>query len=408
MNFDLKQAPFLYLLTMPISSEERGRLGGVIFAHADAYLRPLESPQFLWCKLPERVLPSPGYLFIQGINPACLKRGFNERIFVEKVQELIKDRTVITWDANRLATLSKCAMRSFKAGEKNFAISDVLGLADLRSALHAAHLLGSLSKAPYKALDMTAALYNCQKLSKRSPERRLGELQDLTAMLRSSHQALFDYQLRSSEFKNSLLNKSLKEQTVLTCINSNGMLYLTKVINQDVQNKEFLSLQIGRKEQIKAEYISTLEGNIIAPEGVLTKERCDKLHFDLVTLKHALYASPSVCPAKLAEATDYFDPINEHDLKFLNNAFRAQTVPEPFKECSAKLMEHYFFYLGDNERGKLSYEQYRRYEKISRMQVQKQLPKYMQETQDLINHADEDSQDDALLMNAIANYPLTI
>ena len=42
------------------------------------------------------------------------------------------------------------------------------------------------------------------------------------------------------------------------------------------------------------------------------------------------------------------------------------------------------------------------------MQVQKQLPKYMQETQDLINHADEDSQDDALLMNAIANYPLTI
>ena len=71
-------------------------------------------------------------------------------------------------------------------------------------------------------------------------------------------------------------------------------------------------------------------------------------------------------------------------------------------------MEHYFFYLGDNERGKLSYGQYKKYETISKKQVEKQLPKYMQKTQALINHADEDSQDDALLINAIANYPLTI
>ena len=408
MSFDLKQAPFLYLLPLPISSDEKGRLGGVVFAHADAYLRPLEPPQFIWCKLPERILPSPGYLFVQGINPAFLKRGFNERIFVEKVQKLILARTVITWDAKRISTLSKCAMRAFKSGVKYYPISDASGLTDLRSALHAAYLLGSLTKAPYKALDITAKLYNCQKLSKRSPERRLCELQDLALMLRSSHQALFDYQLRSTEFKNSLLNKSLKEQSPLTCITSNGTIYLTKVINRDDQNNEFLSLQIGRKNQVKTENVSSLDGTIIAPEGVLTKERCDRLHFDLATLKKALCTTPSVSNFGSFENTDYFDPTNEHDLKFLKTAFDAQDIPEPFKECSTKLMEHYFFYLGDNKRGKLSYVQYKRYETISRAQVQKQLPKYINEAQALINHADEDSKDDALLMNAIANYPLTI
>lgn len=411
MTFDLRKAPFLYLLTMPITSDKRGRLGGVIFAHADAFLHPLEEPQFIWCRLPERILPDPGYLFVQGINPALLRRGLNERDFIQKIQNLIKDRTVITWNAKRLSTLSKCAKRSFKNGLNNFFLLDVLGLTDLCSALHAAHLLGSLSQAPHKALDMTAQLYNCQKQNKRSPQRRLCELQDITLMLRSSHQALFDYQLRSTEFKNSLLNKALNEQSLLSCITADGMIYLTKIISQDPLNHEYLCLQIGRKKQRKAKYINALDGNVIAPAGVLTKERCDRLQLDFVALKNALDIS---CSAKQIEAnqineqTDYFDPTNEYDLKFLKIADETPNIPEPFKECSVKLMEHYFFYLGDNERGKLSYGQYKKYETISKKQVEKQLPKYMQKTQALINHADEDSQDDALLINAIANYPLTI
>ncbi|MCI6797130.1 MAG: hypothetical protein MR571_04615, partial [Succinatimonas sp.] len=306
MTFDLKKAPFLYLLTMPITSDERGRLGGVIFAHADACLRPLETPQFIWCKLPERILPSPGYLFVQGINPALLRRGLNERCFIEKVQNLIKDRTLITWDAKRLSTLSKCAIRSFRNDDKSFPVSRVSGLADLRSILHAAHLLGSLSKAPHKALDAAAQEYNCQKQSKRSPQRRLCQLQDLTLMLRASHQALFDYQLRSNEFKNSLLTKALKEQSLLSCITADGMLYLIKIINRNSHSNEYQCLQVGREKQVKTKYINVLDGNIIAPAGVLTNERCDRLQLDLITLKKTLDRSSTATPVirPVSEQTD--------------------------------------------------------------------------------------------------------
>lgn len=96
------------------------------------------------------------------------------------------------------------------------------------------------------------------------------------------------------------------------------------------------------------------------------------------------------------------------DRAYLERALNLKRLPEPEDECTPKLMEYFYLYLGDHERGRLGPVQYKQYEYLTREALTKAIKIYISETNNLINYADEKSADDAALIAEITRYPMTL
>ncbi len=410
------QIPYIYLLPLPVSGGDDGRLGGVIYAHADVNLIPVERPQFILCHLAERLLPSPGYLFAQGLDPRRLAHGMKDRAFVDAIRELIRGYELITWDASLLKLLDVAALRAFRSPD---IIASALGVCSLRTVLYAANSLGTLPKPPQKSPERSACLYNASRRDlPRSPERRLLELEDLAQMVHQDHKALFDYQLLGSLHRLNLFTQALNQGKLLSCINTDGIATVLRPLKADSCSITCLELEHGADPAVLANItrkeISMTDGRVIAPLGVFTRERCLRLHLELEPMVKALLNVQD--HMQITEDDTLHDDVirgmlkklSKIDLEYLNEVFKSPQVGEPPAETSAALFERFFFYIGDNERGRLTAQQYKYYENITRAAITKHIDSFVANTNALVNHADENSKDDAQLINAIAGYPLSL
>lgn len=406
--------PYIYLLPLPISGGDDGRLGGVIYAHADVNLNPVERPQFILCHLAERLLPSPGYLFAQGLDPRRLAHGMKDRAFADAVRELVRGYELITWDASLLKLIDVAALRAFRSPN---VISEARGVCSLRTVLYAANSLGTLPKPPQKSPERSAYLYNTARRDlPRSPERRLLELEALAQMVRQDHKALFDYQLFGSQHRLNLFNQALNQGKLLSCINTDGIATLLRPLKANDYSITCLELEHGADPAVLANItrkeISMSDGRVIAPLGVFTRERCLKLHLELEPMIRALLKIQDHMQITEDDSDEVIrrmlKKLSKIDLEYLNEVFQAPQVSEPPAETSATLFERYFFYIGDNERGRLTAQQYKYYENITRATITKHIDSFIANTNALVNHANENSKDDAQLINAIAGYPLSL
>ncbi len=411
---DKAQIPYIYLLPLPISGGDDGRLGGVIFAHADANLVPVERPQFILCHLAERILPSPGYLFAQGLDPRRLAHGMKDRDFVDAIRKLIQGFEIITWDASLLKLIDVAALRAFRCPN---VIDGTKGVCSLRSVLYAANSLGTLPKPPQRSPEKSAYLYNVARRDmSRSPERRLLELEDMAQMIREEHKALFDYQLLGAQHRLSLFNAAINQGKLLACINTEGIASVLRPLKINSDSITTLELEHGAEPNdvanILKKDLSLFDGRVIAPLGVFTKERCDRLELNLEPMVNALLNTDAETINTQENTNDVFKSLlkrlNKIDLEYLYETFQAPNVAEPPAESSGALYERYFFYIGDNERGRFTAQQYKYYENLTRASLTKHINSFVANTNALINHANENSKDDTQLIDAIAGYPLTL
>ncbi len=408
--------PYIYLLPLPVSGGDEGRLGGVIYAHADINLVPIERPQIILCHLAERLLPSPGYLFAQGLDPRRLTHGMKDRAFADAIRELVRGYELITWDASLLRLIDVAALRSFRSPD---IIATTRGVCSLRTVLYAANALGTLPKAPQRSPEKSAYLYSVARRDlSRSPERRLLELEDLAQMVYRDHKALFDYQLFGSMHRQTLFNSAITQGKLLSCIDTDGIATVLRPLKANANTVTCLELEQGADPNIPSSIskkdVSLFDGRVIAPLGVFTKERCQRLNLELEPMALALLnvqdemqiagedTSPNDVISRLLKK------LNKIDLDYLNEVFHSPKVSEPPSESSATLYERFFFYIGDNERGRLSAQQYKYYENITRAAITKHIDSFIANTNALVNHANENSKDDVQLINAIAGYPLSL
>lgn len=400
-------SPFIYMLPLPLTGGGRKFFGGVVFARAGLDLRPVERPQFMWCKPPERVLPSPSYLFAQALDPFRYAHGMKERRFFGQLHDLIKDMTVLTWDAGLFADMDLRALQVLRSPNLT---RDAGCICSVRTALFSASLLGTLTTPPERALERSSVRFRQQDTgTRKSPERRLTELTNLTLMLGDSHRALLSYQLRPASSRLTLLEQAVSRSQLLCAVTNGGKIALLRPLER--RDDDFTALALSPGEDVIPTTIGVNGGENVAPPGVLTPERCQKLGLSLSEMidrlsKAAVPSDPAVFPQSPAAA--FRAGFTGADRDYLEGALELDAPPEPPEECTPKIMEYFYMYLGDEERGRLGPTQYRQYEEVTRRSLEKRIGSYVSETNNLVNYADENDPADAELIAQITRYAMSL
>lgn len=392
------------MLPLPVTGGRRKYFGGVVFARSGPDLEPIEQPQFIWCHLPERILPSPSYLFAQALDPFRYAHGMKEHDFYKAIHDLIAGQNIITWDAGLFEAMDQRALQVFCHPT---IASDAGNICALRTALFTAARLGDLPNEPALGLDRCAVIYKETAPSMRkSPERRLVELSKLTKMLFYTHQALLSYELRPGSFKQRLLDHAVQSSQILCGVLNSGSLVLIRVLKRE--NGYFKALAGTTAQGFAPISLSYHSGEMVSPLGVLTPKRCSKLSLaleqELHEINRAAVPEEFPIPAPIALRQSFTGV----DRAYLERALNLKRLPEPEDECTPKLMEYFYLYLGDHERGRLGPVQYKQYEYLTREALTKAIKIYISETNNLINYADEKSADDAALIAEITRYPMTL
>lgn len=402
-----QDCPYLYMLPLPITGGGRHFFAGVVSVSADANLQPVERPQFLWCKPPERVLPSPSYLFAQSLDPFRYAHGMKERDFFGAVHDLVQGMTVLTWDAELFSLMDLRALQVFSAP----AIArDAAGICSIRTALYTAALLGTLKDLPERSLDRSTARYRLQdKTQRKSPERRLTELSRIAMMLNSTHRALLAYELRPAAARTALMEQAIERNQLLCAVTNSGKTALIRPLER--RDGGFAALAQMPGDEPLPVTIAANGGDNVAPLGVLTQERCRKLGIDLAyetqsLMQASVPADPNAFPRSAAET--FRNSFAGSDREYLEKALELKRLPEPDEACTPHLMEYFYLYLGDEERGRLGPAQYKQYEHLTRKSLEKSIGAYVTETNNLVNYADENDPDDAALIAQITRYPMTL
>ncbi len=409
MNINSPDPSFVYLLPVPVQAGRTGSLGAVVYALSDQATASLK-PELICEYLPERILPSPSYLFAQGLSPHRLRHGLKARSFTKRIKEIVSNRIIVTWDAALLPLIDVNAVRCFLQP----LIPLSRGIISLRTLAHAAFFFGQLESGPLKALEKSAELYDVfagQEI--RSPERRLKELIGIGRMLREKHGALFDYQLRGRKNKLGVLEYSYLNSAPISLVNDEGECGIMRVLRKEAAGFTVLFISCKQVDKPRLLNLNEYGGEIIAPLSVFTKERCMRLGFDL---QGALLTMSKYDPSSLLKAYEavshndnplyaFFSSMNNADRAFYEYSCHHEELSDETSDLSEAFKKRVFLYTGDHERGKLSSEQYRLYESLSRQSLQTRYDAYMHETKLLVNRADENDPAEAALIQAIAAYP---
>jgi len=385
-----------YIIGLPllVSVRPELRLGGLVFRRTDANFKPASDVCIYWCRLPERVLPSPSYLFAQRIDPHSLMLAQSEAEFLRKCRVQFPERTLITWSPEPLAAFSAAAARCF---QRDDVLSKLDGLTSLRTALWNEHFLGGGDKAPVPALERCAMLYGFKAQEKLSLKTRVEMLVYLCRTLRERNERLFDYMAGPESGRRALLQECFSKGSLAACVTADGKYGLARPFL--VQDGIFsLALYAGGEITWLRHDVRDL--TMIAPRGVFTPERVQKLGYDISAAEAALAAvrPPEAAPQQQS-------PLSSADRAFISRCRSRNSVAEIDPNCSQALKGRYFIYLGDCERDRLNQAQLKRYQDLTLRDLRYCASAYAEETARLVNRVREDSEEDGNLIALIRQYP---
>lgn len=403
-----------YLLALPLPLADPGpqaRLAALAVLRVDAALRAVGPGELIRCKLPARVLPRPGYLFSQSLDPTALAQGLTELEFVERLQSLLTapDTTVITWSARHLQGLLAAQLRLWR---KPDLLSRIPALCDLFEITKTVAVLGPQSH-PWQSGLVAAAAGFGHKAPHSPPtwQERLELMRMLLETISQNHAPILNFQLQPQQERRLRIRKALEQGSMLAGLGPKAQIRVLKplCLSQDI-----LKARVYEEGELSVQALPLCECALLAPVGILTEARQQALGFDLKEAQRALVQSGSQEEAEVKSLVPWWQGLergySKADYEWLESREGAplQSYESPALGCTKALGDDYLRCLGDNCPGSMIDEDYRAYLELSRSEVSAGIKSYLTECAALLNHADENDARQSELLRRIRDYPLTL
>ncbi len=398
------------VLILPLESTSpglEGRLGALCALPCDGNL---DTENFLikLNRLPERILPHPGYLFAQGLNPNLFLKAPCEASFFKDCVELLNSfDTIITYSSRPLQTLEITALRlcqDLTFPRPNQTIIEVSTL------LHAIEIFNGIKLNLKNNLINTAkSLGYKEELSKAKQKEKLLALNFCLNKAKEISPSLFAFLNRPLSYRFNLLTKALNEKNGLVCVDRLGK--LTLIIPLKITGLYVECIVFGENIVYRDEFNFT-QGYLIAPLSVLTKERQDAIEIDPTRAMEMLH----FWMEKLEQLDDYrvcrpsqkfFSKLNDQDLEYFKLLIKEECGKHPKAPLGLSLFfkRHLLMLLGDNFRKDLSEEELLNYIDLCNKNAETKLNNYSKAINDLVPLVQDGNDEDLKLIEALTYYP---
>lgn len=401
---------YAFVLPLPLNHpSSKAALYGISYVIADENLNLAGNREIITCRGLENLLPSPNYLFSQGIDPFSIKKGLTEEQFLSQLQEKIftPETTVITWSIRNLKILEQICIRNLHQPDllkKAYCVCDVNRILKLHEMLETGTSFGS------DALSACAKKYGfTDNIEKSAHGDRLNLLIYLFRTLSQINAPLLRFALRSSTARVEALEKAIS-----------GGKYL---LEYDLSTR---SLEIIKPLELLEDSLSALyyDGNdvlyksyeltdfgILSPATVLTAQRENIVNLSLKDAIDALNKATDTPESKnVSEYQSFISRLNDQDLIHFKNSLAQQNRAfiRADSNCSDTYRRYLQLFTGNNYKETLTDIELQNYYKLCSSQIQSQLKQYMRELENLMPNVNENNVQDVSLLRRIQSYPMEL
>lgn len=400
---------YAFVLPLPLNNPaSKAALYGIAYVLADENLNLTGEREIITCRGLDNLLPSPNYLFSQGIDPFTIKKGLSEEQFLDILSEKIfnQETTVITWSIRNLKVLEQICLRNFRKPDilkKAYCVCDVNRVLKLHEILEGGIPFYS------DGLSACAAKYGYQdKISKSEHTKRLDLLIYLLRYLSQVNGPLLRFVLRSYQDRiDSLSNIIAAEKYLLEYDSLSRSIEIIRPMSLREDTLE--ALYYDGNDVLPKSYELTDFG-ILSPATVLTPQRESIVNLSLRDAVTALKEASVPQNKEKGAYQTFLGTLSEADsvhyqnsLKLKNRAFiRADN------NCSESYRLYVALFAGNNYRENLSDNELQKYYRYCSVQIQSQLKQYIRELENLMATADENKTEDVFLIRKIQSYPMEL
>lgn len=410
---DLAKRQYLFVLPIPVTPPSHdARLGGIVFVRTDAAFNIIGKKEFLACKMPVHQLTSPAYLFSQGLVPNSCTAAVSEYKFLQRIKELFNQSNlyIVTYGANYLEYIYTICNRVFESSDL---LSKCFCVLDIKTAFNTYALLDDLKllKAKDNLKSRALMLGFNENTDSHDITARLDMLLYCFKTLIRCNPRLVNYLMQGRlSFRASLINAINNNKILVHIDNAHKSLELIKPLAIHDSLLEVMCYKDGAG-LIKAVNLNLFE--LIAPIGILTKERLELLNFDLQKAHNDLVHADkdsAVNAYKAPEYIEYINSLSSTDRAYIKEigSVNPQSLTQSPAHIDAHLRQAVFLFRAENFLGTLLDQELNLYYRYARETLEKNIGRYYKECRMIAQGLDEKDEDGAKLIEAIMHYPSTL
>lgn len=402
---------YLFILPLPSSSpkEHNATLYGVVYAFTDAAFNLIGKKELLICKGLSYKLPSPSYLFAQGIDPYTIKTAPTEYEFYQKLKAILTtpNTDVFTWSLHNLKIARKLALR----------LADVDAFDNLQSLVDVNKLVkldeyfatGNIFASDSLLLCANHCLFT-QKIAYDDHEGKLDALIYLVKHLCDNSYALLQYCTQGRTFNLKKFESAIaKRQTLLDLNLQKRQLEILLPLALDKAQKNVSAL-VFDGQSVVYKNLELCDFGIWSPSSVLTPQRVQTTKFDLNEANSTLLSTDvsklSFDASSISEEQRFLTSLSDKDREYyLNLRFANKhgiTSPEL---CYSKTLRQLVFLLrGNNFANTLIDQELQFFYQHCRKMLLEGAVVYSKELALLANKIDENNESQLKLVDKIGSY----
>lgn len=404
---------YLFILPLPYSApSSKASLYGVAYVLTDAAFNILGQKGYIKCKGIEYLLPSPVYLFSQGIDPYTIKAQQTEEKFLKELNKLLTtpNLSVFTWSSRNFKIVEAMELRNINLSNT---LSKLYTAVDINKVLKLSEILNTGKITDSDNLVACAQKYGFQGKPRRDEHFvKLDALLHLVKYLHDNHTALLNYMLKDFNSKRAQISKFIQEGKCLIDFNvKTKSLEILKPL--DLQNDVIKALYFDGNT-VCGKYYDLLDLKILSPVAVLTPERQATTNIDansiVLLLNSTDINSIEFDNKSLPLRMKFFDKFTDVDLKLYTeySMLDRMSLIEPPLSSSEGFRRFVFLFRGNNYKGTFIDTELHSYYKVCRNLLESQFKGYFKEVSGLSNSVNEEDDFELQLVKKIQSYPIDL
>lgn len=400
---------YAFVLPLPLNNPaSKAALYGIAYILADENLNLLGEREIITCRGLDDLLPSPNYLFSQGLDPFAIKKGLSEEEFLNILSEKIfnSETTVVTWSVRNLKILEQLCIRNFR---KPDILKEAYCVCDVNRVLKLHEILDNGIPFYSDGLSACAAKYGfVGKIAKSEHTKRLDLLIYLFRYLSQVNGPLLRFVLRRYQDRIEALSNSItSDKYLLEYDLASRSIEIIKPLS--LQEDTLKALYYDGNDVLPKNYELTDFG-ILSPATVLTPQRESVVN---LSLKVAVAALKDALVTENNEKSAYqkfLSTLSEADLAHYQQSLdlKNRAFIRADEKCTESFRQYIALFAGNNYRENLSDSELQKYYRYCSAKIQSQLKQYLRELENLMATADENRTEDVALIRRIQAYPMEL
>lgn len=400
---------YAFVLPLPLNNPaSKAALYGIAYVLADENLNFLGEREIITCRGLDDLLPSPNYLFSQGLDPFAIKKGLSEEEFLNNLSEKIfnSETSVVTWSVRNLKILEQLCIRNFR---KPDILKEAYCICDVNRVLKLHEILDNGVPFYSDALSACATKYGFQgKIAKSEHTKRLDLLIYLFRYLSQVNGPLLRFVLRSYQDRTEALSKIIAtDKYLLEYDLSSRSIEIIKPLSLHEDTLE--ALYYDGNDVLPKNYELTDFG-ILSPATVLTPQRESVVNLSLKDAVTALKEAAVTHDNDKGAYQIFLSNLSEVDFAHYQQSLvlKNRAFIRADEKCTESYRQYIALFIGNNYRESLSDSELQKYYRYCSVQIQAQLKPYLRELENLMATADENKTEDVALIRRIQSYPMEL